>query len=63
MKEIVEYIKNKYNVIYKSQQSYYDLLTDAGLSWKKTQKDNPKKDEEKVIERREWIKKTRNITT
>jgi putative transposase len=57
MKEIVEYIKNKYNVFYKSQQSYYDILDDAGLSWKKTQKDNPKKDEDKVLERREWIKK------
>lgn len=57
MKELVEYIKNKYNIIYKSQQSYYDLFADAGLSWKKTQKDNPKKDEDKVMERREWIKK------
>jgi transposase len=44
--------------VYKSQQSYYDLMNEAGLSWKKTQKTNPKKDDEQVFERREWLKKT-----
>jgi putative transposase len=58
IQEIIQYIKDTYNVVYKSQQSYYDLMNEAGLSWKKTQKTNPKKDDEQVFERREWLKKT-----
>jgi putative transposase len=33
---------------FKSRQSYYDLFTQAGLSWKKTQKRNPKYNPEEV---------------
>lgn len=40
---LVNYIKTTYSVIYKSKQSYYDLFKEAGLSWKKAQKINPKK--------------------
>jgi putative transposase len=58
IQEIIQYIKDTYGVVYKSQQSYYDILTEAGLSWKKTQKTNPAKNEERVLERREWLKKT-----
>ena len=47
----------KYLVIFKSKQSYYDLLSLGGLSWHKTQKSNPKKDEVLVLEKREEIKK------
>ena len=43
--------------MYKSKQSYYDILEDAGFSWHKSEKVNPKKDEEKVANKREEIKK------
>ena len=33
---------------FKSRQSYYDLFTQAGLSWKKTQKCNPKHNPEEA---------------
>jgi putative transposase len=33
---------------YQSKQSYYDLFTAAGLSWKKSQKRNSKTDPELV---------------
>lgn len=36
--ELKRYIKEKYGVIYKSDQSYYELLNTAEMSWKKTQK-------------------------
>ena len=55
--ELQRYIKEKYAVIFKSKQSYYDLLSAGGLSWHKTQKSNPKKDDVLVLEKREEIKK------
>jgi putative transposase len=58
IQEIIQHIKNTYNVVYKSQQSYYEIMNEAGHSWKKTQKTNPKKDEERVLAQREWVKKT-----
>jgi len=36
--ELKRYIEEKHKVIYKSDQSYYELLNTAEMSWKKTQK-------------------------
>jgi putative transposase len=58
---LICYIKDKFDIEYKSKQSYYDLFDHAGLSWKKTEKVNPKKDEEKVAAKKKEIKK--NSTT
>ncbi len=40
--EVFTYLDEHYNVIYQSKQSYYELLSTAGISWKKSQKSNPK---------------------
>lgn len=53
--ELVTYIDEQYGVIYKSKQSYYDLFSDANISWKKSQKINPKRDEDLVQKKREEI--------
>ena len=37
------YLRDTYAVEYLSNQSYYALLHEAGLSWKKVQASNPKK--------------------
>jgi hypothetical protein len=42
-------------VIYKSKQSYYELFDRAKISWKKTQKTNPKFDKELVKKKTEQI--------
>jgi putative transposase len=57
VEELISYVREEYGVVYKSKQSYYDILTTAGMSWKKTEKINPKKDENKVAEKKEEIKK------
>lgn len=57
LEELVSYIQNTFGIEYKSKQSYYDLLDKAGMSWKKTEKINPKKDEEKIIAKKEELKK------
>jgi len=61
--ELVEYIESNYGVTFKSKQSYYDLFSAGGLSWHKTQKSNPKKDDVAVLEKRAEIKKNwiRNV--
>jgi putative transposase len=46
--ELLTYVEQEFGVIYKSKQSYYELFARANISWKKTQKVNPKSDEELV---------------
>jgi putative transposase len=58
VERLESYVNEQYGVQYRSKQSYYDLLSLAGMSYKKRQAVNPKKDEQKVLERREEIKKT-----
>lgn len=51
------YIQKQYGITYRSRQSYYALLHEAKLSWKKTQKRNPKAVPEKIKETREVLQK------
>lgn len=53
--ELENYIEKKYQVIYKAKKSYYTLFKEAGISWKKTQKKNPKRNEELVKSKQEEI--------
>jgi putative transposase len=55
VEELYDYILEKYNVQFKSLQSYYNLFKDAEISWKKSQKVNPKKNPEQVEKRRQEI--------
>ena len=40
--ELKAYIESRYEIVFSSQQSYYEIFDAAGLSWKKSQKRNPK---------------------
>jgi putative transposase len=55
LQELKEYIEDEYDVIFKSTQSYYELFNKAKISWKKTQKKNPKKDDELVSKKKQEI--------
>ena len=55
-----DYVEENYSVVYQSKQSYYDLLQAAGLSYHKSEKRNPKRDEARVLEKRAEIKKNWN---
>jgi putative transposase len=48
LRELQQYVEDTYEVVFASNQSYYNLFADAGISWKKTQKRNPKADPELV---------------
>lgn len=51
LEELIAHVELTYGVVFKSQQSYYDLLHQAGLSWKKTQSARPQKDEAQVAQK------------
>ena len=51
--ELVTYLEEEFGVVYKSKQSYYELFDRAKISWKKTQKTNPKFDKELVKKKTE----------
>lgn len=55
LEELHDYILEKYDVRFKSLKSYYTLFKDAGISWKKSQKLNPKKNPDEVKKRRQEI--------
>ncbi|MEG4111362.1 MULTISPECIES: IS630 family transposase [unclassified Microcoleus] len=57
LQEFQIYIEDKYDVRFKSNQSYYTLLDEAKVSWKKTQKSNPKKNDELVKTKKIEIEK------
>lgn len=52
IEEVIEHVESKYDVVYQSQQSYYALLKQAGLSWKKAQPTHPGKNEQQVQEKK-----------
>jgi transposase len=52
-----DHIEEQYGVVYRSKQSYYELLDAGGMSYHRSEKDNPKRDEAQVVVRREEIKK------
>ena len=51
LEELQAYIEQEYQVVFNSKQSYYTLFEQAGISWKKTQKRNPKADP-KLVEKK-----------
>lgn len=52
LEEVIEHIEDHYDVVYQSHQSYYTLLKQAGLSWKKSHPAHPHKDEQQVEEKK-----------
>jgi transposase len=53
--ELFTYLSEHYGVVYQSKQSYYNLLSAAKISWKKSQKVNPSANPELVKKKREEI--------
>ena len=53
--ELINHLEDRYDVVYKSKQSYCELFEQGRISWKRSQKVNPKFDEELVKKKREEI--------
>ena len=52
LSELPTQIEVEYGVVFASLQSYYSLFAEAGISWKKTQKSNPRKNPELVSQKK-----------
>ena len=52
-----DYIDEHSAVVSQSKQSYYDLVHEAHIGWKKTEKVHPARDDGKVLAKRAVIKK------
>jgi len=39
--EVIDYVEQEYQVLYRSLESYYTLLKEAGMSWHKGKKKAP----------------------
>jgi putative transposase len=53
---LIQHLKVVHKVVYQSKQSYYHILKQAKLSWKKVHPDNPKKDPAQVADK--WAELT-----
>lgn len=51
--ELKEYVEDSFGVVFESNQSYYELFKQADISWKKTQKTNPKKSAD-LVAKKNW---------
>ena len=49
------YIETTYGVVFQSRQSYYQLLADAGITYKQAQRINPKRDEQHVAAKKKRL--------
>jgi transposase len=57
VEQVRDHLETEYGIVYQSKQSYYDLLETGGMSYHKSEKQNPKRDEGQVQARREELKK------
>lgn len=56
VKNLKSHIENEYDIFYQSDTSYIQLLEQANLSYKKTQKENPKKDQAQIDAKKKEIR-------
>lgn len=56
LSELQVYLEANYGVRFASLQSYYALFSEAGISWKKTQKYNPRKNPDLVSQKKLKLK-------
>lgn len=53
-----DHIEREYGVVYRSKQSYYELMSVGGMSYHRSVAANPQRDEAQIIHKREEIKKS-----
>lgn len=56
LNELECYVARKFDVVFEGRTSYYNLFHQAGVSWKKSQKENPKKDPRLVAQKKRRLK-------
>jgi putative transposase len=54
--ELIDFIRTTYRIEFKSRQSYYDLFTEAGITWKRAQSQHPDKDLDRIATKKKRLK-------
>ena len=49
------HIETTYGIVFQSRQSYYQLLADAGITYKQAQRANPKRDEQRIAAKKKRL--------
>jgi transposase len=55
VEQLHAHIETTYGVVFQSRQSYYQLLADAGITYKQAQRANPKRDEERIAAKKKRL--------
>jgi putative transposase len=56
VEQLHAYIETTYGVVFQSRQSYYQLLADAQITYKRAQRTNPQRDPERVAAKKKKSK-------
>ena len=54
--DLIDFIRTTYRIEFKSRQSYYDLFTAAGITWKRAQSQHPDKDLDRIATKKKRLK-------
>ena len=54
--DLIDFIRITYRIEFKSRQSYYDMFTEAGITWKRAQSQHPDKDLERIATKKKRLK-------
>jgi putative transposase len=57
VEHLQDHIQTTYDVVFQSRQSYYQLLADAEITYKRAQRSNPKTDPEQVAAKKKIIER------
>lgn len=55
IEQLQTHIETTYRIVFQSRQSYYQLLADAGISYKQAQRANPKRDEQRIVAKKKRL--------
>ena len=55
VERLSDYIETTCGIVFQSRQSYYQLLADAGITYKQVQRINPKRDEQRVAAKKKRL--------
>jgi putative transposase len=55
VERLYEHIETNYGIVFQSRQSYYQLLAEADITYKRAQRTNPKRDEERVAAKKKRL--------
>ena len=54
--ELIAFIRTTYRIEFKSRQSYYDMFTEAGITWKRAQSQHPDKDLDRIATKKKRLR-------